>query len=59
MWVASRNGGQLIAGCIALSRNIRNAAAGAVSTETYLIFLAIECLGFPASYVHYTILACP
>lgn len=51
MWVASRNGGQLIAGCIALSRNIRNAAAGAVTTETYLIFLAIECLGFPASYV--------
>jgi hypothetical protein len=66
MWVAARNGGQLIAGCIALSRkyvgtilytlsqsdnSIKNSKAGAVTTDTYLIFLGIECLGFPVAWL--------
>jgi hypothetical protein len=47
----SRNLGQLVGGSINLSRNIHNAKAGSVSLSTYLIFLIIECLGFPISWL--------
>lgn len=51
IWVMSRNLGQLVGGSINLSRNIHNAKAGSVSLSTYLIFLIIECLGFPISFL--------
>lgn len=51
IWVMSRNLGQLVGGSINLSRNIHNAKAGAVATSTFLIFLVIEALAFPISWL--------
>nr|XP_018261868.1 uncharacterized protein I303_06313 [Kwoniella dejecticola CBS 10117]OBR84026.1 membrane protein [Kwoniella dejecticola CBS 10117] len=50
IWVAARNLGQLVGGSIALSRNAKNAAAGAIATSTYLVFVGIEAVGFPVSF---------
>ncbi|WVR07892.1 hypothetical protein IAU60_004935 [Kwoniella sp. DSM 27419] len=50
IWVAARNLGQLVGGSIALSRNAKTAAAGAIATSTYLIFVGIEAVGFPVSF---------
>lgn len=51
IWVMSRNLGQLVGGSINLSRNIHNAKAGAVATSTFLIFIVIEALAFPISWL--------
>ncbi|WVQ81636.1 hypothetical protein IAT38_003760 [Cryptococcus sp. DSM 104549] len=50
IWLTPTNNlGQLVGGSIALARNAQNAAAGAIATSTYLIFVAIEAIGFPVS----------
>ncbi|TYJ55843.1 hypothetical protein B9479_003495 [Cryptococcus floricola] len=51
IWVGSRNLGQLVGGSISLARNAKSATAGAIATSTYLIFVAIEALGFPISFL--------
>ncbi|KAK8846878.1 hypothetical protein IAR55_005968 [Kwoniella newhampshirensis] len=51
IWVGSRNLGQLVGGSISLARNAKRAAAGAIATSTYLIFVAIEAVGFPVSFL--------
>lgn len=51
IWVGSRNLGQLVGGSISLARNAKTAAAGAIATSTYLIFVAIEAIGFPISFL--------
>ncbi|WVQ84846.1 hypothetical protein IAT38_007003 [Cryptococcus sp. DSM 104549] len=51
IWVGSRNLGQLVGGSISLARNAKQAAAGAIATSTYLIFVAIEAIGFPVSFL--------
>ncbi|OCF32133.1 membrane protein [Kwoniella heveanensis BCC8398] len=51
IWVGSRNLGQLVGGSISLARNAKQAAAGAISVSTYLIFVAIEAVGFPVSFL--------
>ncbi|WWD00433.1 hypothetical protein V866_007346 [Kwoniella sp. B9012] len=51
IWVGARNLGQLVGGSISLARNAKAAAAGAIATSTYLIFVAIEAVGFPISFL--------
>ncbi|OCF45331.1 hypothetical protein I317_00854 [Kwoniella heveanensis CBS 569] len=49
LWVGARNLGSVISGAISLGLNVATSGAGAVSTNTYLVFIALECLGVPAA----------
>jgi len=44
-----RNSGQVIGGAISLGVNVKTAGTGAVSITTYLIFIVLECIGFPSA----------
>jgi len=45
-WFTFRNFGYLIGGAISLGLNVKTAQRGAVGYQTYLAFIAIQCLGF-------------
>lgn len=45
IWVAMRNVGSIIGGAITLGLNIKKSGGGSVSTNTYLVFLGLECIG--------------
>ena len=45
IWVGMRNVGSIIGGAITYGLNIKNNGAGGVSTNTYLVFLGMECIG--------------
>ncbi|EIM90905.1 MFS general substrate transporter [Stereum hirsutum FP-91666 SS1] len=49
LWILSRNLGQLVGGAINLSVNVNTDTTGGISPSTYLIFVGIECIGFPAA----------
>ncbi|EIM85085.1 MFS general substrate transporter [Stereum hirsutum FP-91666 SS1] len=49
LWIVSRNLGQLVGGAISLSTNVNSDSSGGIATSTYLIFVGLECIGFPAS----------
>ncbi|PWY97820.1 hypothetical protein BCV70DRAFT_228386 [Testicularia cyperi] len=44
-WLMFRVLGQLLGGIINLALNYNNSAAGSISTDTYLVFVALQCLG--------------
>ncbi|CED85344.1 Uncharacterized conserved protein [Phaffia rhodozyma] len=44
VWLAFKSGGQLLGGIINTALNIRTKVAGSVSSKTYLVFIALECL---------------
>ncbi|KAL3480916.1 major facilitator superfamily domain-containing protein [Aspergillus californicus] len=47
LWIVSRNLGQLVGGAINLSKNYKEGVSGGVTPDTYLAFLAIECIALP------------
>ncbi|EFW99067.1 duf895 domain protein membrane protein [Grosmannia clavigera kw1407] len=49
IWVAMRNVGSIIGGAITLGLNIKRKGGGGVSTNTYLVFLGLECIGLPSA----------
>ncbi|GMM36704.1 hypothetical protein DASC09_040290 [Saccharomycopsis crataegensis] len=50
-WQILNKVGGLIAGAISVALNIKDGEKGAVSLNTYVVLLAIQCLGFPASFL--------
>ncbi|KAI1380273.1 duf895 domain protein membrane protein [Hypoxylon crocopeplum] len=51
IWVIMRNVGSIIAGGISFGLNIARDGYGGVTTNTYLVFLSLECLGLPAAFL--------
>ncbi|KAM0418895.1 hypothetical protein ACHAPT_012160 [Fusarium lateritium] len=51
IWVAMRNVGSIIGGAITFGLNISRDGYGGVSTNTYLVFLGLECMGLPAAFL--------
>lgn len=51
IWQGLNKVGGLISGAITLSLNIKNNHAGSVSLKTYLVLIAIQCLGLPISFL--------
>lgn len=49
IWLGIRNLGPLISGIISVGLNAKGRGAGKVSYTTYLVLIAIQCLGFPIS----------
>lgn len=49
IWLALRNLGSLIGGAISLALNTHLHSSGKVSYTTYLVLIAIQCVGLPAS----------
>ncbi|KAH8883766.1 duf895 domain protein membrane protein [Thozetella sp. PMI_491] len=49
IWVTMRTLGSILGGAITFGLNIAKNGAGGVSTNTYLVFLGLECLGVPAA----------
>lgn len=49
IWTAFRDFGPLIGGAISLSLNVKDANAGAVSYNTYLALIGLQCVGLPAA----------
>lgn len=49
VWQTAKAAGPIVGGAINLSLNARRAAAGSVSPATYLVFIAIMCLGLPTA----------
>lgn len=47
MWLALRQIGQLIGASIQLSLNVKNNKTGKVGYVTYLVLIALQCLGLP------------
>lgn len=47
IWLGLRQCGQIIGGAINLSMNIRNSQTGRVGYATYLVLIALQCLGLP------------
>lgn len=45
IWVIMRNVGSIIAGGITFGLNIARDGYGGVTTNTYLVFLGLECIG--------------
>lgn len=45
-WFTFRNFGNVVGGSISLALNVDRAESGAVGYQTYLAFIAIQCLGF-------------
>lgn len=45
LWVVMRNLGSIIAGAITFGLNIASDGKGGVTTNTYLVFLGMECIG--------------
>ena len=45
IWVGMRNVGSIIGGAISFGLNIASNGAGGVTTNTYLVFLGMECIG--------------
>lgn len=44
-WLMFRVLGQLVGGAINLGLNVRNSERGSLSTDTYLVFVVLQCLG--------------
>ncbi|UZJ51440.1 hypothetical protein CBS101457_000760 [Exobasidium rhododendri] len=44
-WLMFRVAGQLVGGAVNLGLNIHNDKAGSLSTNTYLVFVVLQCLG--------------
>lgn len=51
VWIAFRNGGSIIGGSINLALNAGNSESGSVSLKTYLVFVALMCIGFPIAFL--------
>ncbi|KAK7210999.1 hypothetical protein V2G26_018177 [Clonostachys chloroleuca] len=51
LWIVSRNLGQLVGGAINLSKNYQEGVSGGVTPDTYLAFVAIECLALPFAFL--------
>lgn len=51
VWVAFRNGGSIIGGSLNLALNADASSAGSISLKTYLVFVALMCLGFPTAFL--------
>ncbi|XXG98145.1 hypothetical protein Hte_004466 [Hypoxylon texense] len=51
IWVIMRNVGSIIAGAITFGLNIARDGYGGVTTNTYLVFLGMECIGLPAAFL--------
>ncbi|GAA5831363.1 hypothetical protein JCM5353_007141 [Sporobolomyces roseus] len=51
-WLAFRNGGMLLGGAINLGLNATNSKGGSVSSETYIVFIVLQCL---APFVGYLV----
>ncbi|KAI4867429.1 duf895 domain protein membrane protein [Hypoxylon rubiginosum] len=51
IWVIMRNVGSIIAGGITFGLNIARDGYGGVTTNTYLVFLGLECIGLPAAFL--------
>lgn len=49
IWLIARNLGSLISGAISLSLNNAGKGKGSIKPQTYLAFLALECIGLPAA----------
>lgn len=45
-WFTFRNFGNVVGGSISLALNVNRAESGSVGYQTYLAFIAIQCLGF-------------
>ena len=51
IWITFRNLGQLVGGSINLGMNSSSNSSGSVNINVYFIFIALECIGFPASFL--------
>lgn len=51
LWIVSRNLGQLVGGAINLAINVEDSQAGQVSPSVYIVFMVIECIGFPLAFL--------
>lgn len=51
LWLALRQLGQLIGASIQLSLNVKNNNTGKVGYVTYLVLIAIQCLGLPLAFL--------
>lgn len=49
LWTFCRDLGPLIGGAISLSLNVKSSGAGAVSYNTYLALIGLQCIGVPAT----------
>lgn len=47
IWLGLRQCGQIIGGAINLSMNVNNSQTGRVGYTTYLVLIALQCLGLP------------
>lgn len=51
LWIVSRNLGQLVGGAINLSKNHVKGTAGGITPNTYIAFMAIECMALPFAFL--------
>ncbi|GAA5988888.1 hypothetical protein JCM11641_002111 [Rhodosporidiobolus odoratus] len=51
IWLASKNSGQILAGCINLGTNIHRSTGGKVNYRTLLTFIALQALAIPTSFL--------
>ncbi|KAG9192301.1 hypothetical protein G6011_11035 [Alternaria panax] len=51
LWIVARNLGQLVGGGINLSKNHKKGVVGAVTPDTYVAFLIIECMALPFAFL--------
>lgn len=51
IWLGLRELGQLIGSSISLSMNIQSNGRGKVGYTTYLVLIALQCLGLPLAFL--------
>ncbi|KAI0169187.1 MFS general substrate transporter [Hypoxylon sp. FL1284] len=49
VWQSAKAAGPIVGGAINLGLNARRSAAGSVGSATYIVFIAIMCLGLPTA----------
>ncbi|GAA5859234.1 hypothetical protein JCM8547_008928 [Rhodosporidiobolus lusitaniae] len=51
LWLASKNSGQLLAGCINLGTNIHRSTGGKVNYKTLISFIALQVFAIPVAFL--------